>query len=69
MVGAQQRNKRLLSTFSRYVGPSVLNEMVPWPEDSLTPTQREVTVLIADMGRLYPHHGGAAADRRRPADP
>lgn len=48
--GAQQRNKRLLSTFSRYVGPSVLNEMVRRGlEDSLTPTQREVTVLIADM--------------------
>jgi adenylate cyclase len=48
--GAQQRYKRLLSTFSRYVGPSVLNEMVRRGlEDSLTPTQREVTVLIADM--------------------
>lgn len=47
---AQQRNKRLLSTFSRYVAPSVLNELVRRGMlDTLTPTLREVTVMIADM--------------------
>lgn len=46
----QQRNKRLLSTFSRYVAPSVLNELVRRGMlDTLTPTLREVTILIADM--------------------
>ena len=47
---AQQRNKRLLSTFSRYVAPSVLHELVRRGMlDTLTPTLREVTVMIADM--------------------
>ena len=68
--GAQQRNKRLLSTFSRYVGPSVLNEMVRRGlEDSLTPTQRSHRADFADMEGFTRTTYALPADRRRPADP
>lgn len=47
---SQRSARRLLNTFSHYVAKPVLNELVRMGESySLTPTLRDVTVLIADM--------------------
>lgn len=47
---SQRSTKRLLNTFSHYVAKPVLNELLrAGATYSLTPTLREVTVLIADM--------------------
>lgn len=47
---SQRTAKRLFNTFSHYVAESVLHELMrKGAEYSLTPTLREVTVLIADM--------------------
>lgn len=46
----QRRSRRLLATFSHYVAQPVLDEILRLGlTHSLTPTLREVTVLIADM--------------------
>ncbi len=47
---SQRRTRRLLNTFSHYVAQPVLDEIVRLGLNySLTPTLRDVTVLIADM--------------------
>ncbi|HQX90833.1 MAG TPA: adenylate/guanylate cyclase domain-containing protein, partial [Moraxellaceae bacterium] len=46
----QRRSRRLLATFSHYVAQPVLDEILRLGlTHSLTPTLREVTILIADM--------------------
>ncbi|WP_198674814.1 CHASE2 domain-containing protein [Rhodoferax ferrireducens] len=46
----QRKSRHLLTTFSHYVAQPVLDEMVRLGmKRSLEPTQREITVLIADM--------------------
>lgn len=46
----QRKSRRLMATFSHYVAQPVLDEIVRLGlQHSLTPTLREVTVLIADM--------------------
>jgi adenylate cyclase len=47
---AQGRSRHLLSTLRQYVAPSVVEELLrSGNDDPLTPRQREVTTLIADM--------------------
>ena len=46
----QRKSRRLMATFSHYVAQPVLDEIVRLGlQHSLTPTLRDVTVLIADM--------------------
>lgn len=46
----QRKSRRLMTTFSHYVAQPVLDEIVRLGlQHSLTPTLRDVTVLIADM--------------------
>ncbi len=47
---AQRKNRQLIQTFSHYVAPSVLEELLRQNKAySLEPRLREITVLIADM--------------------
>lgn len=60
---AQKHGRRLLATFSHYVAPSVLDEIVRLDlQHSLVPKICEVTVLIADMEGYTRHTNSLSLD-------
>ena len=61
-----QQKERIQSAFGRYVSDYVLNQLLESPaEGSLGGTEREVTILFADIRRFTRLSEGMKASRRR----